>query len=107
MIFLYALADFYLLWVLYLAVMNLKRAKMNGTLNLQTKILGYPLVWFAYFIDFTCNIIISFVLLDPPKETTVTEHLKRIKATETGWRLSIAKWFETILNQFDPEGNHI
>lgn len=107
MILLYALADFYLLWVLYLAVMNLKRAQMNGTLNLQTKILGYPLVWFAYFIDFTCNLIISVVLLDFPRETTVTEHLKRMKATQTGWRLSIAKWFETILDQFDPSGDHI
>jgi len=103
-----ALGSFYLLWVLYLAVMNLKRVKDAGLLSPLALTLGYPVFIFGYLLDILINIfVMTFVLLEMPKEFTVTARLKRHKNQSTGWRLSVAKWFEPLLDPFDPSGDHI
>jgi len=103
-----ALGSFYLLWVLYLAVMNLKRVKDAGLLSPLALALGYPVFIFGYLLDILINIfVMTFVLLEMPKEFTVTARLKRHKNQSTGWRLSVAKWFEPLLDPFDPSGDHI
>lgn len=98
----------YLLWIFYLAVMNLKRAKEAGLLNKTALVLGTPLLLLGYLVDFLMNItVMTLVLLELPQETTVTARLKRHHKESTGWRLAVVLWFEPILDPYDPSGDHI
>lgn len=99
---------FYLLWVFYLAVMNLKRVQDTVGLNKTCLYLGIPVLVIGLILDLICNIfIMTLVLLELPQETTVTARLKRHKIESTGYRLKVAEWFETVLDAFDPSGDHI
>lgn len=103
-----ALGSFYLLWILYLAVMNLKRIKDAGLISPLALALGYPVLFVGYLLDVLVNItVLTLVLLEFPKELTVTARLKRHNRTSTGWRKSVAVWFEPLLDPFDPSGDHI
>ena len=104
----WSLGGMYSLWVFYLAVMNLARAKRNGMLNKTALVLGTPLLVVGYLVDFLMNVtVMTVVLLEWPQETTVTARLKRHNKESTGWRLAIVKWFEPILDPYDPSGDHI
>lgn len=103
-----ALAAFYLLWVAYLAVMNLKRAQDAGLLSKTAQALGVPLLLAGYVLDTLVNwLLLSIVLLERPRETTVTARLKRHIRESTGWRLAVARWFIPLLDPFDPSNHHI
>lgn len=100
------------LWLLYLAVMNLKRAKAAGTLTLRAAMWGYPWLWVGYVVDFYCNtLLFSILLWEWPqwqnRELLVTDRLKRTRRTGAGWRLGVANWFVPLLNPYDPDGDHI
>lgn len=98
----------YVLWTLYLAVMNLKRVKDTTGLTPINKVLGYPLLFLGLFFDLIVNVfVVSFIFLEFPKELTVTSRLKRHNTYGKGWRKSTAKWFEPVLDPFDPSGDHI
>lgn len=106
------LGSTYALWLFFLAGMNLKRAKEAGTLSKTAMVFGYPVVLIGYLIDFFVNTtFMTLLLLELPQwqrgEWLVTDRLKRIHTTGTGWRLSIAQWFVPLLNPYDPDGNHI
>ena len=112
MIYLYAAAigfgATYALWVFYLAVMNLKRARDVGLLNKTALTLGYPVLFAGYILDAFVNIfVMTFLFLEMPEELTVTERLKRHIKTSDGWRLRLASWFIPILDPFDPSSHHI
>jgi hypothetical protein len=47
------------------------------------------------------------VLLELPKETTVTARLKRHHRESQGWRLAVVLFIEPILDPFDPSGDHV
>ena len=98
----------YATWTLYLAVMNLARARDAGKLGPVATIFGYPLLFIGYAFDFACNVLICTpLLLELPHETTVTARLKR-HAKEQGWRGAVARWVAThLLDAFDPDGRHI
>lgn len=101
-------AAFYALWVFYLAVMNLSRAKKAGQLSTTALILGTPVLIVGYLLDFIVNVfVMTLVLLERPQELTVTARLKRHHAESTGWRLAVVLWFEPILDPFDPSGDHV
>jgi hypothetical protein len=103
-----ALAAFYLLWVMFLAVMNLKRAQDAGLLHKSARVLGTPLLLAGYVLDTLVNWgVLTLVLLELPRETTVTARLKRHIKTGAGWRLAVARWFIPLLDPFDPSGRHI
>lgn len=102
-------ASFYILWILYLAVMNLKNARDRGIrLARHVYWLGYPLLFSGLIVDFMINVfILSILFLEIPKETTVTARLKRHNKAG-GWRGNVAKkFFEPLLDPFDPRGDHI
>ena len=100
-------AAFYILWVIYLAVMNLARVKNAHGLSKPVVILGTPLLFIGYLLDALLNwIVMTVILLEIPKETTVSERLKRHNKAG-GWRGKIAAMFEPILDPFDPSGDHI
>lgn len=98
----------YALWVFYLAVMNLARAKDAGTLSKTATILGYPVLLTGLTIDLVCNVLLTIPFFDLPRETTVTYRLKRYAAGPEGWRKRFTLWFAAhMLDVFDPQGKHI
>ena len=104
----YSLLAFWILWIFYLAVMNLSRARDAGTLSKSALYLGTPVLVIGLVLDFLINVfIMSLVLFELPKEGTVTSRLKRHFKNSTGWRLTIVKWFKSILDPYDPNGSHI
>lgn len=99
----------YCLWLFYLAVMNLKRAKDEGRLSKVAHAFGMPILFAGYLLDFFCNMVpFTIFMLDLPKETTVTARMKRYVKGQAGWRKSFAVWFaDNLLDDFDPSGKHI
>ena len=98
----------YALWVFYLAVMNLARVKRTVGLSFWAKVLGYPVLFVGYTLDVLVNFFVCTLLfLELPKETTVTARLKRHNRYGSGWRQRLARWFEPLLDPFDPNGDHI
>lgn len=102
------IAAIWLLWVFYLAVMSLKRAKDAGQLSKTALVFGAPVLWVGYLLDAFVNItLMSIVLLEFPKEILVTDRLIRHSKAESGWRLKVVYWFQPLLDPYDPSGKHI
>ena len=98
----------YALWIFYIAVMGLKRVRDSGGLSPWALRFGYPVLFIGYVLDVLVNwFVVTILLLEFPKETTVTARLKRHNRESTGWRLPIVKFFEPLLDPFDPDGDHI
>ena len=96
------------LWLFFLAVMSLKRAKDAGLLTTTAKVFGYPVLFIGLTLDFLANVLVLTVLLiELPREGTVTSRLKRHNRESTGWRKAVAAWAEPLLDPFDPSGDHI
>lgn len=105
----FAFINFYILWIFYLAVMNLKRARDSREgLSKLAYYLGVPILIVGLILDFIINVfILSILFLEFPRETTVTSRLKRHKLAG-GWRSKVVKkFFVPLLDQFDPSGVHI
>lgn len=103
-----AICSFYVLWVLYLAVMNLKRVKDAQGLPRIATVLGTPLLVVGYVLDATLNVTVMTVLMfELPRETTVSARLARHNRNSSGWRLAVVRWFEPLLDPFDPSGDHV
>lgn len=102
------LLSFYILWVFYLAVMNLKRSRDDGSLTRTAYLLGQPILYLGLLIDFLVNVIVLTVLfLEFPKEYLVTSRLSRHIHDSSGYRLTLAKWFcRNLMDTFDPSGCH-
>ena len=101
-------AGFYILWILYLAVMNLSKAKRAGLLSKTAAVLGFPVLIVGYILDAILNwTVMTIVLLEMPQEVTISKRLKRHNRESTGWRKSVALWFEPLLDPYDPDGDHI
>jgi hypothetical protein len=98
----------YTLWVFFLAVMSLKRAKDANLLTTTAKVFGYPVLFVGLLLDFLLNTFVLTALLgELPREGTVTSRLKRHNLHSTGWRKAVAKWAEPLLDPYDPSGDHI
>lgn len=98
----------YALWIFYLAVMSLKRARDAGLLTRTANAFGLPVLVIGLVLDFLANVLVLTVLLfELPREGTVTSRLKRHNATSTGWRKAVAAWAEPLLDPYDPTGDHI
>lgn len=107
----------YALWAFYLAVMALKRAKDAGQLSRPALVLGMPIVLVGLALDFVTNLLVmTLVLLELPRHTTVTARLKRhaYLALEAAhfdepppWRSKVSAWIcSNFLDVFDPTGKH-
>lgn len=104
----YSFGAVYALWLFYLAVMHLARAREAGTLSRPALYLGYPLFLIGYLLDVFVQLVPASVLfLDVPREFTLTGRLKRYIAGPEGWRETVAVWMcSHLLNTFDPDGKH-
>lgn len=102
------LAALYALWVVFLAVMNLKRAKESGKLSKTALVLGTPLLWLGYALDTFVNAtLMTIIMLELPREFLVTDRLARHHRESQGWRLKVVLWFEPLLDPYDPSGDHV
>lgn len=98
----------YALWVFYLAVMNLKRVRDAGQLHKTAAVLGYPVLFVGLALDIVLNwTVMTVLLLELPKESTISSRLKRHNEVGTGWRMHVVRFFEPLLDPFDPSGDHI
>ncbi|OFJ46386.1 hypothetical protein BA896_021765 [Janthinobacterium lividum] len=98
----------YLLWLFFLAVMNLQRARDAGTLSRPAYLMGLPLLYIGLALDFATNMLpVSILFLELPCEMLVTARLRRHIRDGSGWRQRLAMWFCTnLLDTFDPSGCH-
>lgn len=105
----YILLYVYLFWVLYVLVMGFYRAKLAGRLTGLNLVLAYPIFLFGFVMDVVSQFTFaSLVFLEWPKkgEWLVTTRLKRHMAGR-GWRQKLAKYIcDSILDPFDPKGDH-
>ncbi len=103
-----ACGDVYALWVFYLAVMALMRARDAGTLSRPALVLGYPILALGYLLDFLVNFfILTWILLEVPRELVVTARLSRHRTNGPGWRYNVCTWIcSNLLDAFDPGGCH-
>lgn len=102
-----SLAITYGLYVFYCAVMNIKRVRDMGKLTKLGMAFGYPTLIIGLVLDLAVNVLVmSIILLEIPREWTVTSRLKRHQKS-TGWRLAVVKFFEPVLDPLDPSGDHI
>lgn len=100
--------SFYILWLFFLAAMNLKRVNDAGKLRGLAYYMGVPVVAIGLGLDWFCNAaFMTMILWELPQETTVTARLKRHKSEGSAWSKAVALWFEPILDPFDPSGDHI
>ena len=110
LIFLSIIGSFYALWIFYLAVMCLKRARDSGSISTGALCFGYPILFVGMVIDFVVQVTAASVLfLEPPRELTVTARLKRhlYHGKPGSWREKLAGWLcANLLNTFDPDGRH-
>lgn len=98
----------YGLWVFFLAVMNLKRVRDEGKLSKWALRFGYPVLFIGLVLDIAVNwLVVTILLLELPKESTVTARLKRHNRESTGWRKAVVSFFEPLLDPFDPSGDHV
>lgn len=98
----------YALYVFYAAVMNVKRVRDAGNLTPLGKVFGYPTLVIGLLLDLYVNVfVMTFMLLELPREFTVTSRLRRHHESSTGYRLAVVKFFEPVLDPLDPSGDHI
>lgn len=102
-------AEIYFLWIFYLAVMTLKRARDAGTISKTALLLGYPVLLVGYLLDMVVNVtVLSLLTLDLPREATVSQHLRRLSGSGKPFQKSIANWIAVnLLDAFDPSGSHL
>jgi len=98
----------YALWVFYLAVMNLRRAKEAGKLSKMVLVIALPVLVTAYVIDVLVNVSLATILfVDLPREWTFSHRLERY-STGDDWRAAVALWIAVhMLDPFDPSGSHL
>lgn len=104
----YILLAFYVLWLFYLAVMNLYRAKKANQISVVALWLGYPILILGALLDLIVNVLLmTLVFNEWPQELLVTKRLERHVKAKQGWRSKLAYWIcHNFLNAFDPSGDH-
>lgn len=103
-----AFAITWIFWAMYVFVMGLYRAKLNGRLGGINYYMGYPVFAVGMIVDIVFNFTLAvLIFLDLPRETLVTSRLKRYMAEGEGWRYEWAKYIcDNLLDPFDPTGDH-
>lgn len=108
MLLAYSLGLAYLLWVFYILVMGLYRAKLNNRLSKTATVLGAPFLVIGYLLDVATNVTVATAFFwEWPREALVTTRLTRHMAAKRGWRYQLARFIcESLLDPFDPTGAH-
>lgn len=82
-------------WLIFIILMRLASKREKGGLSFVEKFYGASLLFIGYINDVYSNwTLFSILLLEFPRELTVTARLRRIIRTEGGWRLKVALFIE-------------
>ena len=104
------LLTLWVFWYLYIIVMGLYRAHLNGQLSWPAKILGAPALVVGYVLDVIMQYTVAAIIWRewPARgEHLVTDRMQRYLAIGHGSRYRKAKWLcEHLLDPFDPTGKH-
>lgn len=102
------LASFFVLWLLFLAVMNVDQARREGKLPRDIVIPAYVALFLGYAVDFVVQVTFATLLwLELPRELTVSGRVERLCREGHGYRLALAMWFRRVLlAPFDRSGGH-
>ena len=94
-----------LMWLQYLAVMNLDGNKKR--LTFIAKLWAYPILLAGLLSDVVFNVVLgSLMYLEIPREWLFTTRCERHLHADT-WRGCLARWFcRNFLDPFDPDGGH-
>jgi hypothetical protein len=96
-------------WGMYVLIMGIYRAHLDGRLNLMTKCLGAPFILIGFAMDVLANIFVATILFaELPGEWLVTTRLTRYMHRAPGtWRGELARAIcVDLLDLFDPSGTH-
>lgn len=95
-------------WLHYLAIMHLQHVRDDAGLPAGARAFGTLLLASGYAHDFALNTIHgSVLLLEVPRETTLTARLKRHR-DDDGYRGRVTRWLAAhFLDRFDPSGRHV
>jgi len=100
----------YVLWVLFLAVMNLLRVYQKGELPKGVLYLSFPLLAAGLVVDVLFNIVfgtIMFLQMPALSRLTLSARMDDLILTGSGWRKKFAIWFvKYLLQPFDTSGMH-
>jgi hypothetical protein len=98
----------WLLWALFVFVMGIYRARMDGRLSGLAFAMALPVYVVGYVMDVVANLTLAcLVFWEPPRELLVTGRLKRYIEAGVGWRFKAASWLcDSLLDPFDPKGTH-
>lgn len=67
--------------------------KLPGDMHWSGRLLILPWLWTGFALDVLFNIfVVSFVLLDPPQELTLSARINRLEHYGTGYRQRLANW---------------
>jgi hypothetical protein len=96
-------------WLFYLGIMTLKRARDEGKVTRPAEMVGVPIYWTGVLLDFLGNITFAVLIFrDIPREVLVSQRLQRYVDGPPGWRRERAIWWaEHFLDPYDPRGYHI
>jgi hypothetical protein len=104
---------FWFLHTHYIAVMALRDARDAKKLTVLDYVFGYPTLLLGLLIDLFANIfVLTFLLVELPKEGTVTARTKRLGALPAGgswlqrWRRGFSRWMLGQLAHHDKSGGH-
>ena len=122
----------FLLWVFYLAVMNLARVKALDRADRDraaedptficpprrmtpfVTTIGTLALLLGWALDFFVNVfVLTAVLVEVPHELTVTSRLKRHNETTykwyeaVPWAKAVVRWFKPLLDPYDSRGSHV
>lgn len=102
-----AIAFLWIFWGLYVLVMGLYRAHLDGRLTRLLYVMSAPYLLVGAAVDLIANLtVFSALFLDIPREWFVTARLKRLLRGD-GWRQRLAHAIcHKLLDVFDPSGSH-
>lgn len=110
MIVVWSLLYLWVFWLLYVLVMGLYRAWLDGRLKGAALVMALPVVVIAYFVDLFANwTLASLAFWEAPTRPRelVTDRLSRYVTENTDWRYTFAKAVcDGLLDYFDPSGKH-
>lgn len=94
-------------WLAYVLVMGLYRAHLARRMTRLMYVMAAPVLALGFLMDVLANLTVAtLAFAEPPREWLVTSRLKRHVRTGT-WRGLLAAWVcDTLLDVFDPTGDH-
>lgn len=104
----WSLAALYVMWILYVALQALDRARRAGLLSRTARVLSVPMLLIAGPLDVLINVTLGTLMFGQiPRELTLSQRLERHVA-HTGWRGALARWIaRSLLDPFEHDGRHI